>query len=397
MDNFVEIKGAMNQLFQILIIDDNPHNLQVLGNTLKANGYHPLFAKSAYQAFKLLKEKQPQLILLDIMMPEMDGFEVCQRLKANKNTNGIPIIFLTAHADTEKIIRGFQLGAVDYVTKPFNTEELITRIQTQLKLKTSEERLKQKIEELEVIKQELVSTVSQLREANATKDKFFSIISHDLGNLFTGLIGLSDSIVEHQQPVNQDNNLSMLQDCANRGYNLLKNLLEWSRLQTGKINAHPEVMNIEFFVKTNIELLSSQIASKNINLTVALEAKMVLVDGYMFNTVIQNLLANAIKFTPQDGQIEIGSHLQATEVEISVKDTGVGIAPPAINKLFRIDIHHSTKGTAGELGTGLGLILCKEFIEKNNGRIWVESVEGQGSQFYIHLPTILSHHTSDHS
>lgn len=381
----------MNPIFQILIVDDNPHNLQVLGNTLKANGYYPLFAKSAHQAFKVLQEKKPQLILLDIMMPEIDGFEVCQRLKADDNTKDIPIIFLTAYADKETIIQGFQLGAVDYVTKPFNTEELITRIQTHLKLKTTEEQLKQKIKELEIIRQELVSTVVQLKEANATKDKFFSIIAHDLGNLFTGLIGLSDLLIEGS-PVESHNNddLWMLHNFSNRGFNLLKNLLEWSRLQTGKIKAHPEIMNLELVVNTDIELLSPQLTSKNIRCSVALETKTVWVDGYMLNTVLRNLLANAVKFTPRNGKIEIHSHTEGTEVEISVKDTGVGIGAAELDKLFRIDVHHTTRGTAGESGTGLGLILCKEFVEKNNGTIEVKSELGKGSEFYIRLPAVLS-------
>ena len=381
----------MNPTFQILIVDDNPHNLQVLGNTLKANGYYPLFAKSAHQAFKVLQEKQPQLILLDIMMPEIDGFEVCQRLKADENTKNIPIIFLTAYADKETIIQGFQLGAVDYVTKPFNTEELITRIQTHLKLKTTEEQLKQKIKELEIISQELVATVVQLKEANATKDKFFSIIAHDLGNLFTGLIGLSDLLIEGS-PVESHNNddLWMLHNFSNRGFNLLKNLLEWSRLQTGKIKAHPEIMNLELVVNTGVDLLSPQLASKNIRCSVALETKTVWMDGYMLNTVLRNLLANAVKFTPRNGQIEIRSHTEGTEVEISVKDTGVGIGAAELDKLFRIDVHHTTRGTAGESGTGLGLILCKEFVEKNNGTIEVKSELGKGSEFYIRLPAVLS-------
>ncbi|BAP55663.1 response regulator receiver protein [Thioploca ingrica] len=381
----------MNQTFQILIVDDNPHNLQVLGNTLKSNGYYPLFAKSAHQAFKVLQEKKPQLILLDIMMPEIDGFEVCQRLKADDNTKDIPIIFLTAYADKETIIQGFQLGAVDYVTKPFNTEELITRIQTHLKLKTTEEQLKQKIKELEIIRQELISTVIQLKEANATKDKFFSIIAHDLGNLFTGLIGLSDLLIEGS-PVESHNNddLWMLHNFSNRGFNLLKNLLEWSRLQTGKIKAQPEIMNLELVVNTDIDLLTPQLASKNIRCSVALETKTVWVDGYMLNTVLRNLLANAVKFTPRNGKIEIRSHTEGTEVEISVKDTGVGIGAAELDKLFRIDVHHTTRGTAGESGTGLGLILCKEFVEKNHGTIGVKSELGKGSQFYIRLPAVLS-------
>ncbi|TGO03386.1 hypothetical protein PN36_07370 [Candidatus Thiomargarita nelsonii] len=348
----------------ILIVDDNPHNLKVLGNTLTKMGYNLTFAKSGAQAFKTILKKKPDLILLDVMMPEMDGFEVCRRLKQNAAFAKIPVIFLTAQTEKEKVIEGFQLGAVDYVTKPFNAEELITRVHTHIKLK---------------------ETVEQLRQANATKDKFFSIIAHDLGNLFNGLIGLTEFLVGDYK-VDKEQFMQMILQNSKIGQGLLKNLLEWSRLQTGRLKAQPSGLNLKMIVDNNISLLSAQAMRKNLNIFSSIEKGDVFADEHMINTVIRNLLSNAIKFTPQNGQVEISSQQEGAELEISIKDTGVGIDPQDIEKLFKIDVSHTTKGTANEPGTGLGLILCKDFVETNGGTIGVESDMGKGSRFYIRLP-----------
>ena len=157
----------------ILIVDDMPKNIQVLSNILYYKGYNIRIATTGSQALESIKTKAPDLILLDIQMPEMNGFEVCKILKANPDTKEIPIIFLTAVIEPEKIVQGFELGAVDYITKPFNTAELIVRVATQIEIKQSREKLV---------------------ELNATKDKFFSIIAHDLRNPFAGIIGLSEII-----------------------------------------------------------------------------------------------------------------------------------------------------------------------------------------------------------
>jgi two-component system sensor histidine kinase/response regulator len=366
----------MNKQSLVLVVDDNLQNLKVLGNTLKENGLSSGIAKNGVGALAFVKKKLPDLILLDVMMPEMDGFEVCKQLKQDVATKDIPIIFLTAKNKIENIIEGFELGAVDYVTKPFNTKELIKRVNTHLELKTARDTIFLQKEEL--------------RQANAAKDKFFSIISHDLNNLFNVLISFSSLLTipnEHLSTNQKDNFLQHMLKASKKGHELLVNLLEWSRSQTGNIVSKPVTLNLQEIVADNIDLSSDHANIKDIELASSIsDTTTVFADMNMLDTVIRNLLANAIKFTPENGRVEVISEEKDTEVEISISDTGVGISSQDIEKLFRVDISHSTIGTSEEKGTGLGLILCKEFIEKNNGTIWVESEVGKGTQFYIRLP-----------
>ncbi len=356
----------------VLIVDDMPENCKLLGNLLKEHGYNPAVAQNGQRALDFVKNKKPDLILLDVMMPELDGFEVCKRLKQDVSTKDIPIIFLTAKVEKNDVIQGLELGAVDYVEKPFNEMELITRVNTHLALKITRDKLHE--------------TVEALEEANATKDKFFSIISHDLGNIFSGLIGLSDLLSNPKQG-EKEFLMNMLQQSTQRGYNLLKNLLEWSQLQTGKIKPRASVLYFHEYIDSNIMLLANQAENKNITLVSSVDNTLaVFADANMINTVIRNLLSNAIKFTPENGRVEISGKREAEFIEISVSDTGVGIREQDIGKLFQVDVSHSTTGTADEQGTGLGLILCKDFVESNGGTIWVESELGKGSKFYFSLP-----------
>jgi two-component system sensor histidine kinase/response regulator len=367
----------MNDTYKplILIVDDNTHNLQVLGSILRKNNCSPALAHHGMGALDFVKKKRPDLILLDIMMPEMDGFEVCRKLKQDAATCEIPIIFLSARSEKEDIVKGLELGAVDYVTKPFNFKELITRVQTHLELKAAKEALNQKIEEL--------------KQVNASKDKFFSIIAHDLINPFNSLIGLLELLTYQNEQLSEDDKDKFIQIILNsskKSYNLLKNLLEWSRTQTGRIKVNPVKFNLKEVVDKNIELLEHQIETKNISLFSYIETCSVFTDEQMFDTVIRNLLSNAIKFTPANGSVSILSKTGEKDIEISISDTGVGIKKEDIDKLFRIDVTYTTEGTEKENGSGLGLILCKEFVEKNGGSIWVESQEGKGSIFRISLP-----------
>ncbi len=359
----------MNQSPQILIIDDNPQNLQVLGKILKEHGYFPRFAVSGAQALTIsLKKTIPDLILLDISMPEMNGFEVCQKLKEEASTKEIPVIFLTAHTEKEKVIKGFQLGAVDYVTKPFNIDELLTRIQTHLKLK---------------------QTLEDLKQSNATKEKFFSIIAHDLNNLFGVLIGFTNLLImarAQQLEEKIDYSLPALQRNLKQGYNLLTNLLEWSKMQSNRIEPQMALLDLTSLVEQNIELLSARTAQKNIHISSSLEQTSVFADENMLSTVIRNLLSNAVKFTPDNGQIQILAQRKENVLEFSISDTGVGIESKNIDKLFRIDVSHSTRGTGNEMGNGLGLVLCKELVDNMGGSITVESEKGKGSRFLVCLP-----------
>ncbi|MFP4469631.1 MAG: ATP-binding protein [Bacteroidales bacterium] len=233
----------------------------------------------------------------------------------------------------------------------------------------------------------------QLRESNLTKDRFFNIIAHDLKNPFNAIIGFS-TLLTDEWPEFQDNEKLMMihsiRSSSEGAYELLMNLLEWSRLQVGKINFDAEFVDISTLIDLNFSLLKSNAEGKNIRLRKGATCeRLVWVDPNMINTVLRNLISNAIKFTPKDGLIlvECGKHPDYPEsMVISVSDSGVGIPQDEIPDLFEITNSKTTTGTAGETGTGIGLVLCKEFVEKNNGKIWLESNPAKGTTFYVALP-----------
>ncbi len=371
----------MNRVF---IVDDNQKVRRVLRRHLKKKEYDIYEAENGTMALTEIEKIRPDLILLDVMMPDMDGFEVCKRLKQNPAISNIPIIFLTAKSEEDDIIAGLELGAVDYITKPFSHKELMTRVNTHIELKTARDTILLQREELKRANEEL-------KKSNATKNKFFSIISHDLGNFFHALIGLSSMLTEEHDSLSVEKKekvFEIILKSSEKGYRLLQNLLQWSQAQTGKITSKPTKFGLKTFIADNFELSSTQAKAKNITLVSSIsDTTTVFTDKNMLDTVIRNLISNAIKFTPVNGKVELLSEEKDSEVEISISDTGVGISPQDIEKLFRVDINHSTIGTGEEKGTGLGLILCKEFVEKNGGKIWVESEVGKGSQFHIRLPS----------
>lgn len=222
--------------YKILIVDDVIQNVQLLSNLLFEKGISILIANNGRQALKIAAKKIPDLILLDISMPDMNGYQVCETLKQDKDLKNIPIIFLTAKVQTEDITRGFNAGAVDYVSKPFNTAELLTRIFTHLELKRSRDLIQAKNNELN-------NKNSELKTINATRDKIFSIIAHDLRAPFSNLLGLSELPIvgfNNNQLDNTENYISHIYRAAKQCFDLLENLLDWTRNQTGQIKFSPE-------------------------------------------------------------------------------------------------------------------------------------------------------------
>lgn len=355
--------------FKILIVDDIPKNIQVVSNILKSEGYQMTFARSGKSALEKLGQIDFDLVLLDIMMPEMDGFETCNEIKSSEKTKDLPVIFLTAKSDANSIVKGLEIGAVDYINKPFHHAELKARVKTHLQVKQMRE---------------------NLAEVNATKDKFFSIIAHDLRNPFNHLLGFSellidrfDTLDDHRKQEFIGNIYSSLQHM----FRLLENLLSWSRLQLGTIEWDPSPIELSSLVKETMELLENQAGSKQINLESRHSEKlMVFGDPNMLETVLRNLISNALKFTKEKGTVWVDAEVSEGIATIAVNDTGIGMPPDIVAELFRIDATFSQPGTNEERGTGLGLILCKEFVEKNGGEIWVESVENKGSKFSFTIP-----------
>jgi len=232
----------------------------------------------------------------------------------------------------------------------------------------------------------------RLRELVATKDKFFSIISHDLKNPFNSILGLSNLLVEQIQEKNFDGieeYAAIIQKSSMQVFDLLVNLLEWSRLQTGRIEFSPEYVEMVSLINEVTELFGDSVRQKSITICKELPRNMLIfADKAMISTILRNLISNAIKFTHPQGQIVISAELKKDKVIIAIQDNGVGIKNERIEKLFRIEETQSTVGTKNEKGTGLGLILCKEFIEKHGGKIWVESEVGKGSTFYFTIPKV---------
>jgi len=230
----------------------------------------------------------------------------------------------------------------------------------------------------------------ELELLNATKDKFFSIIAHDLKNPFASLIGASDYLVnssDELSPEQLKNFLAIINNSARKGYRLLENLLDWSRTQTGTIAWKPQEVDLWNLVNEVVNLLTGSAENKNICLEANVDENLTaLVDPNMINTVVRNLVSNAIKFTPTGGKIIVSANQTDETIEVSVSDNGIGIKADKIGKLFRIDEQVVQNGTENETGTGLGLILCKEFVEQHKGEIFVKSKVDQGSTFTFTLP-----------
>jgi len=363
----------------ILVVDDQPNNLKVISSVL-GESYSLSFANNGVNALKILDGLTPDLVLLDVMMPEMDGYEVCQHIKSNEKTKDIPVIFLTAKTDIEDIIKAFNAGAVDYITKPFNIMELKVRVSNHINLKHAHS--------------ELEEANKKLIKLNHEKDKFFTIIAHDLRNPFIGITSLSKIMLDQLKSNDFENMEEYVQEINNaskNAYNLLKNLLNWARSQTGRMEFTPTLLSVFSLLDETVNLLKESASLKGINLINTLPDDIEIVgDKEMLSVVFRNIISNAIKFTKTGGTIRIEAVQNESELTIQVIDSGIGMTPKMIEDIFKIDKSSGRKGTNGEPSTGLGLLLCKEFIEKHDGSIAVTSEVNIGSVFTISLPLIMT-------
>lgn len=353
----------------ILIIDDNPMNLLLTSKILEGFGYQTRIAESGEAGMLQMETEIPSLILLDISMPQMDGYEVCELIKENDKWVDIPIIFLTANTMTEDLIMGFRKGGVDYITKPFKSEELFVRVNTHLDLYES--------------RREIVNM-------NRQRDKLYSIIAHDIRSPLSGILQTVDAIEQgYFDPTSDDFKeiIHHLRERTKETTTLLNSLLQWSTINNEGFVIHPSESNVYVIISSCIQLLNANAENKKINIHFDSDENAVAwCDEVSIHTVIRNLISNAIKFTNINGSIWIKTIKTATHLRIEVVDTGVGMSEETIRKIFYQNEHYTSSGTNNEQGTGLGLIIIKEFVEINKGTIKVESVIGQGSTFVIELP-----------
>ncbi|MCI5664654.1 MAG: response regulator [Mediterranea sp.] len=363
--------------YKILIVDDVMSNVLLLKVLLSNEKFKTASANNGRQALEQVKKEHPDLILLDVMMPDMNGFEVAEKLKQDPETAAIPIIFLTALNSTADIVKGFKAGANDFISKPFNKEELITRVHHQISLVAAGRIIRSKTEELE-------RTISG-------RDKLYSVIAHDLrsplGSIKMVLNMLLLNMPEERIGAEMYELLTMANQTTENVFALLDNLLKWTKSQTGKINVVYQDIDLVEVLDSVIDVEKSVASLKNITIT-SNEPDHIQVRGDidMIKTVIRNLLSNAIKFSNEHTEIVLKVVKEDDMAVISVQDHGCGISEEGKKKLLHTGTHFSTFGTKNEEGSGLGLLLCQDFAVKNGGRLWFESQEGVGSTFYFSIP-----------
>ena len=380
MQDILESKDFKDML--ILAVDDVEENLKVLSGFLFGKGFRVETALDGKSVLKIAAASRPDLIILDIHMPGMDGFEVCERLKTDPVMREIPVIFIASSVETDDIVKGFKSGAVDYITRPFKQEEVLARVLTHLKLKKALDVINRKNELLE-------EKNTQLAELDAIKNKFFSIISHDLRTPFCGILGFSKLLIDVIDDLNKDEIIEYATQIYDSGEELnaiLDNLLEWAKTQIHTFKYEPEVLPVRPAANEIVKLYKLISAKKGIAVIVDVDENLkAWYDVNMFLAIMRNLVSNAIKFTDNKGIIKISARLEDNFLKVSVTDNGKGVDPQKLNNLFQLDLRAS-RGTAGEKGTGLGLTLCREFAEKSGGVISAKSEPGKGSEFTFTIP-----------
>ncbi|MCG6186901.1 hybrid sensor histidine kinase/response regulator [Maribellus maritimus] len=359
----------------VLIVDDNPNNVKIIALTLRPLSYKLVIATNGKSAIEMVDKTRPDLVLLDVMMPEMDGYETCRIIKSKSENENLPVVFLTALSDKENTVMGFDAGGVDYITKPFNKNELISRVKTHLELKRTQDKLRK--------------TMEHLSELNGLKDKMFSVIGHDLrsplGSVKMTLEFLSQTS-DAAAGEELKSTLDLLVKTTDEVFSLLENLLGWARSQSGNLSLEKEAVDLNDLVNSVYLLNKGNLNLKGINFIteIAPDTK-VNADLNTLKIVFRNILSNAIKFTPEKGKITISASESDGRIKVDIKDSGVGIPEESISKLFDQTQHLTTYGTNRESGSGLGLILCKDFVERNDGTIQVESEVGKGTTFSLFL------------
>ena len=377
MDAVESLESNINRSdYKVLIVDDVVSNVLLLKILLTNEQFQVCTANNGTSCIEMAKTEHPDLILLDVMMPDINGFDTAIVLKKDATTKDIPIIFLTALNTPQDLVRGFQVGANDFLTKPFNKEELLMRVMQQIQLVAAKRIIEKQNDEL--------------RATLTNRDKMYSVIAHDLRSPMASIRMVLNLVVQSASPETVGPELYTLLDQANREseevHDLLDNLLKWTKSQTGRLTVVKQDLDLKDIIPGVVEIFEVIAQTKRIKLNLQLPDSTLIVnaDNDMLKTIVRNFLSNAIKFSPEDSSIEIIMSEENNMAKVSVRDHGVGISSERLGSIFHKG--ETTFGTGGEEGSGLGLQLCQDFARKNDGDCTVESVEGPGSTFSVLIP-----------
>ena len=376
MDTTNPIEAQINRSdYKILIVDDVVSNVLLLKILLTNEKFQVCTANCGNMCIEQARAEKPDLILLDVMMPDISGFDTAVIMKKDPELKDIPIIFLTALNSPADLVKGFQVGANDFLSKPFNKEELLVRVMHQIALVDAKRTIERQ-------NRELMATISN-------RDKMYSVIAHDLRSPMASIRMVLNLVVASTSPELVGPELFELLDKANKEseevHDLLDNLLKWTKSQTGRLSVVMQDLDLNDIIPGVVDIFEMIAATKKIHLSYSGSSVVVRADNDMLKTIVRNFMSNAVKFSPEESTIEISvTTADADFAKISVSDHGVGIAADRIGSIFHKG--ETTYGTGGEEGSGLGLQLCQDFARKIGGDVTVESAEGEGSTFSVLVP-----------
>lgn len=362
----------------ILVVDDTPANLQLLSGMLRERGYKVRPVPNGNLALQAARSCPPDLILLDINMPDMDGYKVCAQLKRDERTADVPVIFISALNETIDKVLAFGIGGVDYITKPFQFEEVDARVSAHLKLR----RLRLDLEQRNT---ELQRSNAELRRLQDLRDNLTQMIVHDLRSPLTGVLGTFEllNLEADQLSPNSQQMLEMAQGALDQMLGMINSLLDVSKIEAGELRPRRSQCDLVSLAQRATEVLAGMRGQRRVTLEPATESLPVSIDSELIARVLQNLLGNALKFTPADGEVKIRLDREDCKVRVSVSDNGPGIPSEFHQRIFE---KFGQVKTDRSRGTGLGLTFCRLAVEAHGGSIGVDSEVGQGSTFWFDLP-----------
>lgn len=375
------------QAADILIVDDVVENLELLAAMLKKQGHEVRIARTGQAALDDIHHHHPDLVLLDIKMPGMDGYEVCERIKSTEGTADIPVIFLSAHTETEDVLRGFDVGGVDYVGKPFKFREVMARVHNQLAISQQRQRLIQQREEIAALREK---EKRQFEQLNAMRERFLHATAHDLKNPLT-TVSLYRQMLESEAASSGSESLTKIargiRQSSEKMRHLITDILDLAQIQIGlELQQIPAVLQTVIRnAAVNFDLIAAK-ADVTLTLDLPEDPINVPMDINRMERVLDNLISNAIKYTPAGGQVTVEARMQGREACVTVRDTGLGIPEDALPHLFEAFYRIRTKSHQKQSGSGLGLAIAKTIVNQHNGRIYAENNDGAGSSFVVCLP-----------
>lgn len=357
----------------ILVVDDTPANLRLLSDMLKAHGYKPRLAPSGKLALSAARAIPPDIILLDIRMPEMDGYQVCECLKADPALKEIPVIFLSAVGETANKVRAFAAGGVDYITKPFQMEEVLARVETHLALRRQTRQLE--------------DSYAALKHLENMRDNLTHMVVHDMRSPLA-VIGGFLSLLESQEAGHlSGNGLQFIREARHSIDELVEmvsSMLDVSKLEGGRLKLHRTECDLLVLARQVLQRFDPIRGRRRLVLDAPRGALKLQADAGLISRVMQNLAGNAFNYTAADGSIAIAISREGAEARVAITDDGPGIPAAYHEKIFEKFVQ--VEDLNAKVGTGLGLAFCKLAVEIHGGRIGVDSAVGSGSTFWFTLP-----------